>query len=119
MVKMVRLEKTATDRKAEKDALGETGIASVVPDGDSGISVHLDHHHLEKLGIGGALKSGNKVELSGRGTVTRAESRSTPEGDRHSATIHLSHGSMESEADKGADKTDLRNEIEKNAKDKD
>ena len=63
MVKMVRLEKTASDRRAEKDALGEPGIASVVPDGDSGISIHLDHHHLEKMGIGGDLKSGGKVEL--------------------------------------------------------
>ncbi|MHB8272831.1 hypothetical protein [Bradyrhizobium sp.] len=119
MVKMVRLEKTASDRKAEKDALGEGGIASVTPDGDSGISIHLDHHHLEKMGIGGGLKAGGKVELTGKGTVLRSESRSTPEGDRHSATIHLSHGGMDYEGSKDDEKSDLRGEIEKNAADKD
>ena len=115
MVKMVRLEKSASDRKAEQDADGQPGIASVVPDGDSGITLHLDHHHLEKLGVGGGLKSGGKVELSGKGTVLRSESRSTEDGDKHSATIHLSHGNMDYEGSKDDERADLRGEIEKNA----
>lgn len=118
MAKMVRIEKTAADRNAEKDALGETGIASVEPGGDSGISLHLDHHHLMKMGVGGGMKSGQKVELSGRGTVERSETRSTPDGERHSATIHLTHAGADYEGSKDDEKSDLRGEIEKNAKDK-
>jgi hypothetical protein len=109
MVNMVSLKKSVADRRAEKDALGspETISADSRPE-DEGISVNLDHHHLMKMGVGGGMKSGHKVEFGGTGTVERSETRSTPEGERHSATIRLNRGGMEHE---GEEKAEERGEI--------
>ena len=59
------------------------------------------------------LKAGHKVEFSGRGTVLRSESRSTDEGERHSATLHLTHGGMDFEGPKENEREGLRTEITK------
>lgn len=88
----------------------------VNPD-DEGVAVHLDHHHLMKLKgddgepIAGRMKSGHKVSFSGSGVVERSESRSGNDGERHSATIRLHHGSLEHEADGGDERGELRSEL--------
>jgi hypothetical protein len=113
MVKMVSLKKSPADRRAEKDALGSHDIPSV-PAEDEGVSVNLDHHHLMKMGVGGGMKSGHKVKLEGEGTVERSETRSTPEGERHSATIRLHRGGIEHEGEeKAEERGEIRTEIQK------
>jgi len=114
MVKMVSLKKSAADRKAEKDAMGETAMANP-RDEDMGVTVHLDHHHLTKMGVHGDLKSGDGVEFHGKGQVERSETRSTPDGDKHSATLRIHRAGMDHDAPRGGDeeKRDVRGDLEK------
>ena len=65
MTKMVSLKKTAAERRAEKDALGETSVFAT-PGEDEGVTVHLDHHQLMHMGVGGDMKSGHDVEFHPR-----------------------------------------------------
>jgi hypothetical protein len=112
---MVSLKKSAADRRAEKDALGEPGLATI-PEEDEGVRVNLDHHHLMKMGVGGGMKSGHKVDFSGSGSVERSETRSTPQGERHSATIRLNRGGIEHEGDKAGgdeDRQSIKGDLEK------
>lgn len=115
MVKMVSLKKSSADRAADKEAMGSPALATDSPD-SQGISVNLEHHHLMKMGVGGGMKSGHKVEFGGTGTVERSETRSTPEGERHSATIRLNRGGLEHQGDEKAEergeiKTELQNAV--------
>ena len=116
MVKMVSLKKTAAERRAEKDALGEASTARPLTE-DEGVTVHLDHHHLMKMGVGGGMKSGHDVEFHGKGTVERSETRSTPEGERHSATLKLHRGALEHEPERGTasdeDRAGIKGDLEK------
>ena len=114
MVKMVSLKKSAADKKAEKDAMGEPALANP-RDEDMGVTVHLDHHHLTKMGVNGDLSHGDPIEFHGKGHVERAETRSTPEGDRHSATLRIHRAGMEHEVKRGGDeeKRDVRGDLEK------
>jgi hypothetical protein len=113
MVKMHNLRRTATDVKAEKSALGKDSEHAYVPPEDDGARFELEHHHLTKMGIGGDLKSGDALHFHGHGTVEKSESRSSPEGERHSATIRFHHGAVEHEAgDEAEGRKGLRNELE-------
>lgn len=114
MVKMVSLKKSAADKRAEKDALGTRDIPSV-PAENEGISVNLDHHHLTKMGVGGGLKAGHKVELHGAGVVEHAESRNEGGEVRHSARLRLHKAGMDYEGSDEDKREDLRQEITKNA----
>lgn len=90
-MKLVSLKKSAGERKAdEKD-----GMVSGPYGGDDGVTVHLEPHHLEKLGLGGKLKSGHKFKIEGRGHVEESESRSGKEGERHSARLRITHAGVE------------------------
>ena len=119
MVKMVSLKKSAADKRAEKDADGSPDIPMVRAE-DEGVSVNLDHHHLMHMKgedgepIAGRMKSGNDVEFHGRGTVERSETRSTKDGDRHSATLRLDKGALEHQPDRDEERTELRGNLEKN-----
>jgi hypothetical protein len=116
MVKMVSFKKSAADRSAEKDALSEArGGLAEVPAENEGVAVNFEHHHLEKLGVGGGLKSGHKVQLHAAGTVERSETRSGPDGDQHSATIRLHKGYLEHEVPGGGDeeRRSVRGDLEK------
>jgi hypothetical protein len=113
MTKMISLKKTAADRDAEKKAMGEGGPGTRAnPEDDGGVTLHLEHHHLQKMGVGGGLKSGHKVELSAAGHVEHSETRSTPQGERNSARLRLTKMGVEHETDHGEERKDLRNEIE-------
>jgi hypothetical protein len=113
MVKMVSLKKSSADRRAEKDALGSPTVP-YVPAEDQGVTVNLDHHHLMNMGVEGGMKSGHKVDFHGTGTVERSETRSTPEGDKHSATLRLHRGAIEHEPEeKEEEKGEIRTEISK------
>lgn len=122
MVKLVSLKKSAGDRAAEKDALGESGLVEPAA-GEGNVSVNLEHHHLMKLKgsdgepMAGRMKSGDNVEFHGRGTVERSETRSTQDGERHSATLRLDKGAVEhdpAERDGQEGRADLKEEIAKN-----
>lgn len=123
MVKMHNLRRTKADVDAEKKAMGgakkgkDEPTTAYIPPEDDGARFELDHHHLTKMGLNGDLKSGDSVNFSGAGTVERSETRSSPEGDRHSATVRFHRGGVDHEpADRDGDaKADLRNDIGKAA----
>lgn len=115
MVKMVNLKKSSSDRKAEKSADGMILPTAMAPD-DEGLRLDLDHHHLAKLGVHGDMKSGDPVEFHGRGVVEHSETRSSDEGEKHSATIRMHKGAIDHEAPRGEperDKTEIRGDLEK------
>ena len=107
MSKMVNLKRPKSDRK------GDGAEVAAYP-GDDGVSVHLDHHHLTKLGVGGALKSGDQVEFVGRGHVEHSSTTTDKEGERHSATIRLHKGALEHEPAKDEERDELKGELAKN-----
>jgi hypothetical protein len=85
--------------KSKSQERERAAMPSTSPE-EMGVAVHLEHHHLMRLKgadgkpIAGRMKSGNPVTFAGRGKVERSESRSTPDGERHSATIRLHHGAI-------------------------
>ncbi len=114
MVKMVNLKKSKSDSKAEKSADGMVLPAAMAPD-DAGLRLDLDHHHLEKLGVGN-MDHGDKVHFEGHGVVERAESHSDGGEARHSATVRFHKGGMDHEQPRGEpqrDKTEIRGDLEK------
>lgn len=114
MTKMSSMNKSAADKRAEKDTLGEAGSAIAQNSEDhDGPVVHLDHHHLKNMKVGGGLKSGHKVTIMAEGHVESADTRSDKSGDKHSARIRIHRMGMEHEGEKGEERADLRNEIEK------
>jgi hypothetical protein len=90
MVKVVSLKKSAADKAADKKAMG-TAIGSYEGPESDGVSVHLDHDHLTKMGVHGNLKSGDKVEYGGHGHVESSRTESHRGGEKHSATIRMTH----------------------------
>lgn len=123
MVKMHNLRRTKADVEAEKKAAGggkkgrDEPATAYVPPEDDGARFDLDHHHLTKMGVNGDLKSGDTVHFQGHGTVERSETRSSPEGDRHSATIRFHKGGVDHEAtDRDGDaRADIRKDVAKAA----
>lgn len=117
MAKMHNLQRTKADVAADKKAQGGKGgddapSAYVQPE-DDGARMEFQHHHLTKMGLNGDLKSGDAVHFTGHGTVEASESRSSPDGDKHSATIRFHHGGVDHEkGEEGEGKKDLRNELE-------
>jgi hypothetical protein len=96
---MVSLKRPKADLKKQRDRLNGPPSPYHSPD-DDGVRVDLEHHHLMALKgddgqpIAGSLKSGNPVVFHGMGKVERSESRSTPDGERHSATVRLHRGAV-------------------------
>lgn len=84
-MKMYPLKRSKADREAEQDRWNQT---MDMPDG---ITVHLDHHHLDKMGLGGSLNAGDEVHFRGRGKVESAQSMSDGAGERHTARLVLTH----------------------------
>lgn len=112
MVKMVNLRRTKTEKKAVSKAMGEA-VPAQADEGD--MRVHLDHHHLTKMGMDGALKSGDKVRMHGEGTVESSSTRSEGGEDRHSATLRLHRGGVEQYDDGERDaknRGDIRGDLE-------
>lgn len=110
MARMVNLKRNKTEKK-------EGATVDAYP-GDDGVSVHLEHHHLTKLGVGGGLKSGDQVEFAGRGHVEHSSTTTDKDGERHSATIRLHKGALDHEAqerDGEAERGELRGELERAA----
>ena len=113
MVKMVSLDKSAADKRAEKDAMGSRDVIDV-PAEDRGLTVNLDHHHLKNMGVEDGLKTGNKVQFSGRGEVGGTSSEPDASGVvKHRATIHLHRGAMEYTDEPRDDKTAIKGDLEK------
>jgi hypothetical protein len=116
MVKIVAMKKSTADRAAEKKAMGtaEPGVYSN-PEDDEGPHIRLEHHHLTNMGIGGGLKSGDKVRLEGEGHVEESESRMHQGEPRHSARIRMKKMGVELKSPHGDEdeRAALRNDIEK------
>ncbi len=114
MVKMVNLKKSKSDSKVEKSAEGMLQNPAMSPD-DAGLRLDLDHHHLEKLGVGN-MDHGDKVHFEGHGVVERSESHSQDGEAHHSATVRFHKGGMDHEqprGEPGRDKTEIRGDLEK------
>jgi hypothetical protein len=118
MAKMVNLRKTATQRKAEEKSSGK---ALSVPDSEGEMMIHLDPHHVSKMGLAdGTLKGGDKVSFQGEGRVHSVSSTSDGDGDeRHHVTLALHKGGVEhypedGERDAGA-RQDIRKDLSKAA----
>lgn len=111
MVKVVALKKTAADRKADEEANGYPGDDQS-PDNE-GISIRLEHHHLKKMGIDGAMKSGHTFRIEGHGHVEESESRSGKGGERHSARLRLTHAGVEHEGDEDEGRAGLKEDVNK------
>lgn len=120
MVKMHDLRRSKADVAAEKKALGAerkgNSVDVYVPPEDEGARMEFEHHHLEKMGVHGNLKSGDNVHFHGHATVERSETRSSPDGDKHSATVRFHHGAVDHEAKTSGDgeqRMALRSDLEK------
>lgn len=119
MVKMHNLRRSSSDVKADKAASGNKNgePTSYVAPEDEGARFELEHHHLVKMGLGGNLKSGDEMEFHGKGTVEKSETRSSPEGDRHSATVRFHKGGIDDSGAKAVTRETegkgLRSELEK------
>lgn len=116
MTKMAAMKKSAADRAAEKKAMGETAAGPLQNSEDrEGPTVHLEHHHLKNMGVGGSLKSGDKVRMEGEGHVEHSESRTVDGEARHSASIRFKKLGAELKSARGDvdERSALRNDIEK------
>lgn len=117
MVKVVSMRKTAAERRAEEHGGAPAGLYSESANEEDrdGIAVHLEHHHLQKMGLDAStMKHGDPVEFKGTGHVEHVETQSGANGERHHARIRLTHAGMdhEGEAHPEKEKAELRNEIE-------
>ena len=98
-MKVVSLKKSSAEKKSDK----ESGMIMPYDDEHGGVSVHLSHHHLKKMGLDGSLKSGHKVKFRGHGHVEESESRSDKGGERYHARLRLTHAGAERGADSDGD----------------
>jgi hypothetical protein len=105
---MQSLKRPPADLKKMRERMNAAPTPYTSPD-DQGVRVNLDHHHLMALKgadgrpIAGQMKSGHRVSLRGEGVVERSESRSTPDGERHEATIRLHRGEVSHKGDRKGD----------------
>jgi hypothetical protein len=99
------MKRTKADKKAEEEKYSSNKIGG--DDYPYGLSVHLDHHSLKKLGLHGALpKVGSKIPMTAHAHVksTREENR---DGKMHrSMELELRHMSMEHGEGKNQEKPD-------------
>lgn len=111
-MKMVSLKRSAADKKAEKDARAEP---SGIDDSMDGADLHLEDHHMEKMGISPTLPHGHPITLHAEGTIHR--SSDGPEGGR--MTIHVHKAGADYDEPQAEREGSLRGEIEKNTRDED
>lgn len=86
MVKMVSLKRTEAERKVEEK--GGAGITHGDLGGE-GIHIHLQDHHVKKLGLHGNVESGRHVTVHGKGKVVDSHTTDRDGKKRKSLTIHL------------------------------
>lgn len=106
-MKMVSLKRSKADKDASKDA---GAMPSSIDDSADGADLHLEDHHMEKMGISPTLPHGHPITLHADGTVHR--SSDGPEGGRMSIRIHKAGADWEEPAEEK--EKSLRGEIEKN-----
>lgn len=105
---MQSLKRPPADLKKQRERMNAPPTPYTSPD-DQGVSVNFEHHHLMALKgadgqpIAGRMKSGHRVSFAGQGIVERSESRSTPDGERHEATIRLHRGEVTHKGDRKSD----------------
>jgi hypothetical protein len=106
-MKMVSLKRSKADREAEKNAGAEP---STIDDSRDGADLHLEDHHMEKMGISPTLPHGHPITLHAEGVVHR--SSDGPEGGRMTIRVHKAGAEYDEPRDER--ESGLRGEIEKN-----
>lgn len=111
MTKMASMKKSASDRDAEKKAMGETAGGPLQNSEDrEGPTVHLESHHLKNMGMSD-LSSGDKVRMEGEGHVEHSESGKDGDTMRATVRFHKMGGELKSprgdEDERGALKGEL------------
>lgn len=92
MAKLVDLKRTAKERKKNSEPMKISG-----DDYPYGLTVHLDHEALEKLGIKNLPKAGGKVMLHAHAHVKSTEDR-TEDGGKRRRSMSLELRKMALEA---------------------
>lgn len=107
MAKMVALKRSAAEKRAH-----EADHGYPLNDREAeGPSVHLDSHHLNKMGVDQELPHGHKVQLEG---YVEQHTTGHNEGEpAHHMTVRITHGGTDQPAQ--ADHGSLRGELAKNA----
>lgn len=107
MVKMVSLKCTDADYRAESNALGIPGTLN----GPDAFDVHMDHHHLKKLGLDGPLPHGHEITLHAKGELVGSHMHDVDGEPRNSATFRFHHAGVEHEAPTGDGHSDIRQDL--------
>lgn len=109
-MKMTSLKKSNAERKDEKNERGFS-LPEGAPEHD-GVSIHLEPHHLEKMGLAGKMEHGDSFELKGRGYVHKAENSSDESGEHHRAHLIMTHGGIEHEShNPETERDDMRRDV--------
>lgn len=114
MPHLTSLKRTEDDRRAEAKA---GGFASISPatDDKGEPEIHLDQHHLKKLGVDSPLPVGHEIRLRARGVVTGSHSSASEHGKHHSMRVKLTHATLKHDAEDEAEdrKADIGNAVAK------
>lgn len=116
MTKMVALKRSKSERDEMKEGMARrNGPNDNYAAGEP--EMHLENHHMEKMGLTEPLPAGHKVMFHGEGEVSSSSSHDGPEGARHSMSIRFHKGAMEhDESDEKEERGQVRGELEKNMK---
>lgn len=111
MAKMVALKRSAADKRAHEERHGYPMSES----DQEGPSVHLDPHHLDKMGVDQELPHGHEIQM--KGYVERHETghdQGEPTGQMRVRVTHA--GTDQPEADHGSLRGELAKNTEKDSK---
>ncbi len=115
MVKMVKLARTKAEGEADKEAMGEPMGRDTDSKGEP--EVHLDHHHMRKMGWDEEEPPvGHEVEMRGHVVETHSTEREGGDGMR-SMRVRITHATKGGdEVKEGERSKGLRDELVKNTK---
>jgi hypothetical protein len=86
-MKMVAMKPTAAEKKAREKEFNKPYMGSE----EEGPRLHLDHEHLEKLGIDKLPKVGSKLKLQVHAHVSETGEDKRNGKGRRRMTIHITH----------------------------
>lgn len=95
--KMVHMARTAAEKKAEREKYDKPGSLGG-EDYGYGLTLHLDHNHLKKLGIDKLPKAGTKLHIHAKAHVKSVGDNSRDDGsDSRHMDLELRHMAVEAE----------------------
>lgn len=117
-MKMHALKMTAAEKKAK-----ESDMAGGEYKEPEGIEIHINHDHLQKLGMKNLPKHGDEIEIHGKGHVIDSGSGEDVHGNpANHARVRVTHMGLMNHTDAedaGGSAGDLKQELFKNAKNSD